>query len=59
MGHQSPFLTLSQFIARGIIRLDEKGEYVGLADDGVEVSLGESRQQVEAYLVSHPTPSHW
>jgi hypothetical protein len=39
----------------------DRGEYVGVADDGTEVSIGNVGEEakVEKYLEAHPTPDTW
>ena len=53
---------LQVLIDQGKAYLDGN-EAVGIAADGVEVSLGDvcgsNSQQVERYLESHPSPDTW
>jgi len=51
---------LEQLIKSGDIFLDED-EYVGIASNGDEVSLGYVGQElrIEYYLQSHPTSNTW
>lgn len=52
---------LDGLAAAGLIWIDSHGEYVGVARDGVEVSLGMVGYEadVERYLRAHPTPADW
>ena len=51
---------LHRLMAAKIVWFDEDDrEYVGLASDGVEVSLGNEKNQVERFLTNSPTPDKW
>jgi len=48
-------------IKTDIIMNFEKKEYIGIADDNTEVTLGifGEEDQIEKYLIDHPTPETW
>jgi len=51
---------LDHYIGRGTIWWDENEiQYVGLAADGQEVGLGNSRSGVSSYLQTNPDPEDW
>ena len=51
---------MAMLVADGVIFFDGT-EIVGIASDGTEVSIGDTREQDAAciYLASHPTPDTW
>ena len=49
---------LDRLILEGIVWV-EVNTYVGKAADGVTVSLGCDKDQVERYLTANPSPSDW
>jgi len=51
---------LSKYIEDGTIRWDsDHNEYVGIAEDGVELSFGNDPGHAERYLKANPNPSDW
>jgi len=52
---------LSEHLQEGTIRITKRGEYVGVAADGVEVQFGMQGDErtIEKYLQSHNDPSQW
>lgn len=51
---------LDKLMADGVARWDATDrEWVGVAHDGVETSLGRTRIEVERYLKLHPSPASW
>jgi hypothetical protein len=53
-------MILEQLIKLGKIWVEGR-EYVGLAEDGTIVSVGNvgQEEQAEKYLAAHPTPDTW
>jgi hypothetical protein len=63
MKKAKPTPILDALLASKVIRI-EKGEFVAIAKDGTEVSLGcaaipEDFQAAERYLAAYPTPDMW
>lgn len=52
---------LSAVLTGGSAYINEHGDIVGIAADGVEVSLGVTHRVdlAERYLTDFPTPAHW
>ncbi len=52
-----PAELLARLMATGVVYFDR--EYVGVASDGTEVSIGTDKESALRYLASHPTPDTW
>jgi len=49
---------LNSYIRNGIIRY-KHNKFVGVASNGVEVGLGDTKDSVAIYLADRPEPNQW
>jgi hypothetical protein len=60
-----PTPLLDALLADGTVKINDRGEVIGIAADGVEVTLGYTddflggKAKVEEFLVMSPSPTDW
>ena len=57
---EQDYQRLNSYITEGIIRYEPREhQWVGKANDGVEVGLGDTKDKVAIYLADRPNPNMW
>lgn len=58
--NEQDYERLNSYIRNGVIRYEPREhQFVGMASDGVEVGLGNTKDSVAIYLADRPEPNQW